>query len=80
MRPGKDTWTGCSALLWHGAGSVPLAKSHSQSSETGSAEWGKKGLNGTAHLFPGARLSVHASSSLELACPVCAAGRTSQGC
>lgn len=57
-----------------------LARSHSQSSESGSAEQGKKGVNGTAHLLPGARLSVHASSSLELACPVCAAGRTSQGC
>lgn len=31
----------------------------------------------TCTLEPG---SVHASSSLELACPGCAAGRTSQGC
>lgn len=56
VRAAKDTWTGCSALLWRGAGSVPLASSHSQSCGSGSAEQGKKGVNGTAHLLPGQAL------------------------
>lgn len=57
MRAGKDTWTGCSAGLWHGAGSVPLAKSHCQSSGSGSAEWHLMAQH-TCSLEPGS-LSMH---------------------